>query len=279
MNYAELLPRPELRPWVRCYWFLRAVDDEPPGPPEPALPDGSPELIFNLGDPFLACAASGERTLQPLAMLVGQITSPFTVAPTGDVNLVAVRFTPAGASVLCNDMASITNHWAAIDTLPVPALRSLHSQLARASGVGADSQASCASLLDAVLMRIIADRRTPDEAVALAVRAIDASHGMIVLEALAADIGCSLRHLQRRFAKQVGISPKLLARIRRFQRVFAAWQSDPRSLAAVAATCGYFDQPHLVRDFRAFAGTAPAEFLAAPPEFTQLFLPSTPRHD
>ena len=55
---------------------------------------------------------------------------------------------------------------------------------------------------------------------------------------------------------------KLLARICRFQRVFLAWREDRRALSRVAAECGYFDHPHLIRDFRDFAGSAPAAFLA-----------------
>ena len=93
------------------------------------------------------------------------------------------------------------------------------------------------------------------------------------IDALAASLGSSVRRLQRRFGVQVGVSPKMLARIRRFQRVFSAWRQDPRSLAVVAMQCGYFDQPHLIRDFRDFAGRAPAAFLASQPEFTKLFLP------
>jgi len=54
--------------------------------------------------------------------------------------------------------------------------------------------------------------------------------------------------------------------------VFTAWRTDARSLARVAAECGYFDQSHLVRDFRDFSGAPPAGFLAALPEFTGFFV-------
>lgn len=70
---------------------------------------------------------------------------------------------------------------------------------------------------------------------------------------------------------------KLPARIRRFQRVFLAWRVDRRTLSRVAAECGYFDHPHLIRDFRDFAGSAPAAFLANQPEFTQFFLATNPQ--
>ncbi len=56
----------------------------------------------------------------------------------------------------------------------------------------------------------------------------------------------------------VGVTPKLFfARIVRFQGAFERWGEDPRGWARVAADCGYYDQAHLLRDFRQFAGDPP----------------------
>jgi transcriptional regulator GlxA family with amidase domain len=104
-----------------------------------------------------------------------------------------------------------------------------------------------------------------------AVREIRASGGLVDVGALAPRLGIVSRTLQRRFATDVGITPKLLARIVRFQRVFSAWREDPSTLSRVAAECGYFDHAHLVRDFRELAGVAPARFLPNQPEFTRFF--------
>ena len=96
MNYQELPPPPALDWFVRCFWTLSAPAGERPS--EPALPDGCPELILNLADPFRA--ASAKVVDQPLAMLVGQITRPLAVSPVGRVDLVAVRFRPFGEDVV-----------------------------------------------------------------------------------------------------------------------------------------------------------------------------------
>lgn len=270
--YREYLPDESLRGIIRCYWMLSGDDSDATAPPEPALPDGSPELIFALGDPFRAIVGDGTNEVQPAAMLVGQITRPLTVAPTGRIDLVAVRLEPAGGSVLCDDMSRLTDRWTDIEALAIPSLSSLTDVLAAATTDEVRVQQ-----LDRVFLQLIVTKRGADSEVFDAVQAIAASHGMVVLDDLAARLGCSTRHLQRRFATQVGISPKLLARIRRFQRVFSAWRDDPRSLSRVAAECGYFDQPHLIRDFHDFAGQAPAAFLANQPEFTQFFLPTNPQ--
>ncbi|MGH9662021.1 MAG: helix-turn-helix domain-containing protein, partial [Bryobacteraceae bacterium] len=75
---------------------------------------------------------------------------------------------------------------------------------------------------------------------------------------LARETGMSERQLERAFADRVGISPKLLARIDRFQRALRAVEEAGVSGAAVAADLGYYDQAHLIRDFREFTGSTPS---------------------
>jgi AraC-like DNA-binding protein len=81
----------------------------------------------------------------------------------------------------------------------------------------------------------------------------------VVAEAL----GLSQRHFRRVFRETVGVSPKTYARLRRFQRAlrFARDPSNP-DWAAIAADVGYYDQAHLISDFRAIAGKAPRALLA-----------------
>jgi transcriptional regulator GlxA family with amidase domain len=87
------------------------------------------------------------------------------------------------------------------------------------------------------------------------------SGGTVPVGAIAAEIGCSRRHLIARFREQVGVTPKLLARILRFGRVVALVDSRTRmSWAEIAQVCGYYDQAHLIRDFNQFAGSPPGEF-------------------
>lgn len=265
MDYRESPPAPALRRLVRCYWFLTGTaESEPAG--DPALPDGSPELIFNLADPFLAIPATGAPIEQPLAMLVGQITGPFVVRPTGRIDMVGVRLEAHGGFLFAGSQDAILDRWLGPDQLDPEPIGPIRAALLQSAG-----PKDRTAVLDDHLTRFFEHARRPDPRVDRAVRAIRASHGTVPLGSLTRDLGTTPRTLQRLFADQVGLSPKLLARIVRFHRVFAAWRDDPRSLARVAAECGYFDQSHLIRDFRDFAGAAPAAFLASQPEFTAFF--------
>ena len=102
-----------------------------------------------------------------------------------------------------------------------------------------------------------------DELVREAVRRISAPGSTPDVARLARSLGVSLRQMQRRFTAQVGLGPKHFARMRRFQRVFAVVEEGNARWAAVAAECGYYDQAHLIRDFKEFLGETPAVLTAS----------------
>lgn len=119
------------------------------------------------------------------------------------------------------------------------------------------------ALLDAVLLQRLHDAAPVAPEVEHAWARLQASHGAVVIAMLADEVGWSRRHLAARFQADVGLPPKTVARILRFQRVTQTLRRTGGSgLAEVAYACGYADQAHLNRDFRAFAGTTPTDFAA-----------------
>ena len=89
-----------------------------------------------------------------------------------------------------------------------------------------------------------------------------ASGGTVGVAELAERVGWSRRHLAHRFAGEFGLSPKLAGRVVRFERATRLLRSSRRpAIAEVAAACGYYDQPHLNRDFVELAGCPPGEWL------------------
>ncbi|GAA4685353.1 helix-turn-helix domain-containing protein [Phytohabitans rumicis] len=76
---------------------------------------------------------------------------------------------------------------------------------------------------------------------------------------LAAELGWSGRHLASTFRREIGLTPKMAARVLRFERAYAALGSAD-SWADIAVSCGYYDQAHLIRDFKEFAGAPPGHF-------------------
>lgn len=117
-------------------------------------------------------------------------------------------------------------------------------------------------VIEAFLLRRAAQGPECDPALAWAWSRLRETSGRLAIGALAAELGCSKRHLSVRFREQVGRPPKTVARLLRFERVQRLLAADPLSWADIAYECGYCDQSHLNRDFRELAGTTPGVFIA-----------------
>jgi methylphosphotriester-DNA--protein-cysteine methyltransferase len=104
---------------------------------------------------------------------------------------------------------------------------------------------------------------------------IASGNGAKPIRTVAHEVGISERGLERRFKRYVGLTPKTFSRITRFQRVLKALEStaNPTTLDA-ALDLGYFDQSHLINDFRQFSGASPSVFFERSHRMTELFLAS-----
>ncbi|MCX4980612.1 AraC family transcriptional regulator [Streptomyces sp. NBC_00572] len=120
------------------------------------------------------------------------------------------------------------------------------------------------ALLDETLLRWAAEADTdggPAPAVLEAWRLLEQSAGSLQIREVAAATGSSMRHLERRFREQIGLSPKRLARILRLNRAIRLLSAGDGP-ADTAARCGYYDQAHLSLEFKAMTGMPPGRFLA-----------------
>jgi AraC-like DNA-binding protein len=116
-------------------------------------------------------------------------------------------------------------------------------------------------LLDSVLMKRLADARPLSPGVVWAWRRLVESDGRIAVGVLTEELGWSRKRIVARFREQVGMSPKAVARLLRFERAraLAEWPGRP-DWARIAVECGYYDQSHLINDFRSVTGLTPATF-------------------
>jgi AraC-like DNA-binding protein len=265
IEYREIEPSPVLAPFVRCLWHLSGPADAA-REAQPIVPDGCVEIVLNVGDPFLR--VNGGTHVQPAAMLVGQLTGPVVVIPTGVVDVWGVRMHPWGAAeCLAIPLVELRESTVALDEV-LRGLSDLASEVDdRREGVGGEY------VLMAALERWIGRRRLPDPGVRAAVQLITRAPTLASVRSMGARLGRSTRWVQRTFRDSVGLTPKMLARIARVQRAMRAATSQPsRHWSAIAADVGYFDQSHLVRDFRQIVGCTPSEFAARDRTITDVFI-------
>jgi AraC-like DNA-binding protein len=252
MLYREFNPGPAASNFIHCYWVLE--DGAPATSAQTIIPDGRSELIIALGVPFEQEHKGGWQ-LQPEIFLVGQLTGPFLIRPAGPARTIGVRFRPEGASRLLGlPMFELNDSAVALEDLS-PAL---HRRLDRLRELPA--LADQLSALEQMLLHGLHDV-DEDRLISAAVNEFERTHGLMGVSRVADLLGLSSRQFERRFRSAVGISPKLFSRMKRFQKVLQTIEDPNAKWVDTAIDCGYYDQAHLIRDFREFAGSTPTSLL------------------
>jgi len=132
--------------------------------------------------------------------------------------------------------------------------------LDRLSGVS--NMIEAVAIIEGAIAERLALAEARDAQVPLALRAAERLVSANV-RSVAGDLGVSERHLRRVFRETVGMSPKGFARLARFRHALRIVREDSRlSWAAIAAAAGYYDQAHLIEEFRAIAGVTPRMLLS-----------------
>lgn len=274
MHYAEYTPLPVLAPFVDRLWTLEGHASMLGGALQPVLPDGRPELILHLGDQFERVHLDGREERQNDLLFAGQMTSQLVLRPTGAIRVLGIRLEPFGAAALFRvpqfELAGMTLDLGAVSAPLARALRQVQETASSLADVAASAQ-------DALVPFVMQSR--PDPRIRHAVAEIKRLRGSVSVDRLAECTGLTRRHLERQFQQQVGVGPKRLARITRFQRAVQLLEGLDCSQrgTVTAAACGYADQAHFIRDFRALAGCPPTEHLLRQAVLTGFFVDRSKR--
>ncbi|MFC6084839.1 AraC family transcriptional regulator [Sphaerisporangium aureirubrum] len=257
-----------LRRLVGGYHGYREVGEAPGthrGLPSPYL-----TVIFTLEDPVDVAAHPDPRQGPGrYDTLVGGLhTSPALITHEGRQAGVQLGVSPLAARALFGVPAGeLANIDVEAGELLGATAREVYERLNAAADWGARFQ-----VLDEALSRRADPGREVSPEVARAWRVLMGSGGTVGVGELAREVGWSARHLGARFGTEIGLTPKVAARVIRFDRVRRALQAragkaggvsgDVLGLADLAVETGYYDQSHLVREFRDFSGCSPTRWLA-----------------
>ncbi len=255
MFYGEIKPSERFSKYVKCYWNL-IDDDVESACPEVILPDGCPEIVFNLGAPFLRHFPS-RIEVQPQAIVVGQITGHISIQATNTVNLFGIRFHPSGIFPLVrSSLSELTDRIESLETILGKRGREIEEMI-----IEAKSSEERISIFERSLDRLIENSKTETLA-SIATTMIEKNQGIVKVENLATHLGTNWKTLQRHFNREVGINPKMFCRITRLQNVLQSINKlEHVAWTEIAYSFGFSDQAHFIKDFREFAGVSPGEFV------------------
>jgi AraC-like DNA-binding protein len=261
MRYNHRVPKPPLDAFVASIWVFR--DNPRPRALERILPTGAAQLIVNLNEdqtrlydsevPHKCTCTSG-------TILAG-LRSSYQVIDTAEQEYVAgvafrpggtVAFLPVPAHETCDADTPLELLWGR------QRIADLRHRLLERDDPNAQ--------LDTIENTLLSLLKPTDvhPAIAFALASFNRAPLATNIGAVTSAIGISAKRFIERFKAQVGLSPKRYCRTQRFQQVVArAHRGLPIDWAQVAVDCGYYDQAHLIHDFRSFSGLTPTAYHAS----------------
>ena len=252
------IPTLALRPFIQFYTQVE-VSLRDPLVIRPIPARASPMIEFVFGDRFkVRYWESRDEVTTPAAALVGMLTRPHaTLLHQGTFHSFVIMFQVHGLTDLFGVPSSeLTNHTYDAEAVLGKLIRVLEQRLG-----------NCETFQQRVSVanHFFAERlKHPNnvDRMALAADRILSSSGKLPSANLARQAGVGVRQFQREFSARFGASPKLFSRIVRFQNALdTKARSSTKSWTDVAHELGYYDQMHMVHDFREFTGESPTETL------------------
>jgi len=251
------VPHRSLRPHVRRYvgwWEHRTTPLY-----RRELPSAEVPLIINFGAPIrLFDVADRARSTALGSFATGAYDAHVVVEANGSQGGLQIDFTILGMRLfLGRPLADLTNRGIALEDICGSSARRLTSELRDAPTWDARFD-----LLDREIGKRIASARQPASEVLCTWTRIVNSGGLVTIGSLVEETGWSQKHLISQFREHIGLAPKMFARVMRFgSAIERLRRRDHASLTELALDCGYYDQAHFDRDFRAFAGVTPTELI------------------
>ena len=258
MLFSSRAPIPPLDTFVERLWLLI---DAPAYSKERIAASGTIDVGINLRENELRIydAAKPERSKRFSGAIVsGTHSAPFVIDTRELVSVVGVRFRPGGAFPFLGTPASEL----ADAHVDLEALWGISAIELRERLCVAKTPAERFDLLEKALMAHLFRPLERHYAVRFALHTFDRGDSGLAIRDVARDAGLSQRRFIQLFAREVGMSPKLFFRVRRFRQALEKVQhAAVPNWAQVAVDCGYYDQSHLINDFRFFSHLTPSEYV------------------
>lgn len=263
-SYREYRPSAALAPYVECYWSRSSCRHMGAQSSHTVLPDGCMDIVFNFGE---AWSGSNKGSVARRAgfqggAVVGTMTAPLLVAPGVREDFFGVRFRPGMARAFLPAPAfSFTDRAIALADVWGREGARLEQQVEETGG-----ERGRVGRMEWELRRRLDSARSLQPCVAAALHLITVRSGAVTMREASQFAGVSRQQLARSFAENVGVPPKMFARVIRFRGLLERLR-EARAVcwSEAAAHAGYYDQSHLIADFKEFAGTTPERYLAPRP--------------
>ena len=257
MQYRTYPPSNFLSKYIRYYWTLEKEIQTESINKERIFPDGCMELVFHYGDLFKKYSGDFKSRQQPRSFIHGQLKRYIDVEPTGKIGVFSIRFLPGGLQpFLKMDVADLTEKEASVEDIWGWAGILLEEKI-----MEAPTSSVRIKIVEDFLQQQMATSVERFLPIDYCVHSILHSRGSASIQSMSNEINLGRRQLERRFTASVGLSPKLLMRIVRFQNTLHHIDKKAMdSLTGIAYANGFYDQSHFIKDFKEFTGNNPRKY-------------------
>lgn len=262
-TFSLIKPCTALTPFIKYYWILR-IDISAPVT-ERTIPVGCVHLTFHRGKQLFSPTT---RQLQPQAFICGQSNTYVDVASTGNIDMITVVFQPYAPKLFFRLPVRETYGMnVSIEDIGDIALTDLAKRVAETPD---DTQ--CIELIEHFLLqRFYSSAEYNIKRIGATIQEINQCP-QPAIHRLAQTACLSDKQFNRVFHEYVGTTPKEFIRIVRLQRALYTLQTQPDiNFAQLAYECGYYDQSHLIKEFKVFSGYTPGEYLALCAPYSDYF--------
>jgi AraC-like DNA-binding protein len=255
MKYLEFQPCSALADFIQLIWVMESEQPNEVWPRETIMPDGIVEIVFHYKDPWYTWQ-DGARFLQPPGFAVSMMRKHLAIESAGETGFVSVRFFPWGAyHFFEKPIASFLDQTVRLDELWTNHDRVMAELRA------AESADAKVARVQRFLSEQLALHKRDEPAVDEAVKLIRESKGQLSIDEVCARTGFSPKQLGRKMTASVGVTPKIFSRVTRFLHICSRLDENTHvNLARLPHDCGFHDQAHFIKEFKAFSGFTPTEF-------------------
>ncbi|WP_028585841.1 helix-turn-helix transcriptional regulator [Desulfogranum mediterraneum] len=243
-HYIEYAPPLCLQPLVHCYWSYSAHSAKSLATSNPIIPDGCVDIIFDLNVPT-----------QSKCLVVGPMTKPIQNTKS---NLFGARFKPGMASLFFpSPLKEMVDQIVEINDLQGQETDTMADSLANMN-----CPQERLSRISSMFQQILSDQPVFEKQIQSAISIIELSSGRVSIQEITQKIGCSRQHLTRKFQRHTGLTPKFFSQVVRVNRLIEIYKTNSTSsLGDLAQICGYYDQSHMISEFKKITGITPQSFL------------------
>jgi AraC-like DNA-binding protein len=256
--FRHYVPARPLSDYIELFWYW---NHKPSKAKERVLPGGTVEFVIRLTkDRTSVFQSEDQHSVKTYSgsVITGPQSKFFVLDKTEQDELLGIHFKPGGAFPFFGTPVNmLLNHHVSLDSIWGNEADSLRAELLESSSVTEKFQ-----ILERCLLKRLTHSFSTHQAVSYALKELGKGLLAKPISSIAEDVNLSTKRLTELFGREIGVTPKLFARIQRFQEALRII-ADQRSVnwLAVALESGYYDQAHFNHDFLEFSGISPTTYL------------------